>query len=85
MLSCAEFLAHFGDYLDNQAQPNLRCRLEEHLLECKACSVTVDSTTKTIRIVMESDSFSLPADQVEPIVQSIMERIRAKDGSTPTG
>jgi hypothetical protein len=76
MLSCADFLAEFGDYLEDAADPDLRARLEEHLHECKTCQVIVDSTRKTIRIVTDSDSFTLPADKVEPIVRDVMARIR---------
>jgi predicted anti-sigma-YlaC factor YlaD len=78
MLSCADFLAEFGDYLDNAADPGLRARLEAHLHECKTCQVIVDSTRKTIRIVTDSDSFTLPAEKVEPIVKDVMNRIRTK-------
>lgn len=78
MLSCAEFLAEFGDYLEQSASLDVRARLEEHLRECKTCQVIVDSTRKTIRIVTESDSFTLPADDVEPIVKDVMNRIRQK-------
>lgn len=78
MLSCAEFLAEFGDYLEQSASPEVRARLEEHLRECKTCQVIVDSTRKTIRIVTDSDSFTLPADDVEPIVKDVMNRIRQK-------
>ncbi len=48
MFSCADFLAEFGDYLDDVADPELRTRLEEHLRECKTCQVIVDSTRKTV-------------------------------------
>jgi predicted anti-sigma-YlaC factor YlaD len=78
MLSCAEFLAEFGDYLDEVASPEMRAHLEEHLRECKTCRVIVDSTRRTIRFVTESDSFTLTPDQVEPIVKDVMERIREK-------
>ena len=78
MLSCADFLAEFGDYLEDVADPELRARLEEHLHECKICQVIVDSTRKTIRIVTESDSFSVPAHNVELIVRDVMARIRDK-------
>jgi predicted anti-sigma-YlaC factor YlaD len=78
MLSCAEFLAEFGDYLESVADPELRSRLKEHLHECKTCQVIVDSTKKTIRIVTDSDSFSVPADNVESIVRDVMARIRDK-------
>lgn len=78
MLSCAEFLAEFGDYLEEASSPEVRAHLEEHLRECKTCQVIVDSTRRTIRFVTESDSFTLTADQVEPIVKDVMDRIREK-------
>ena len=78
MLSCAEFLAEFGDYLEGAASPEVRARLEEHVHECKTCQVIVDTTRKTIRFVTDCDSFTLTADQVEPIVKDVMSRIRDK-------
>jgi predicted anti-sigma-YlaC factor YlaD len=84
MLSCAEFLEEFGDYLDEVASPEVRARLEEHLHECKTCRVIVDSTRKTIRIVTESDSFTLSCDQVEPIIKDVMARIRDRKIEKPS-
>jgi len=78
MLSCADFLAEFGDYIDDTASPDLRAHLEEHLRECKTCQVIVDSTRKTIQIVTESGSFTLPADAMEPLVSEVMARVRQK-------
>jgi formate hydrogenlyase transcriptional activator len=79
MLSCAEFLTEFGEYLDESADPQLRVRLEEHLHECKTCQVILDSTRKTIQFVTENDSFTLPGNAVEPIVGQVMARIRTKN------
>ena len=76
MFSCADFLAEFGDYLEGCAKPEIKSCIEDHLRECKTCQVIVDSTSKTIRIVTETDSFLLPADDVEPIVQNVMSRVR---------
>lgn len=78
MLTCAEFLAEFGDYVEDAASPEVRAKLEEHLHECKSCQVIVDSTRKTIRIVTDSECFTLAANQVEPIVKDVMARIRTK-------
>jgi hypothetical protein len=78
MLSCADFLAEFGDYIDDTASPDLRARLEEHLHECKSCQVIVDSTRKTIQIVTESGCFTLPAHAVDSIVGEVMARVRHK-------
>jgi predicted anti-sigma-YlaC factor YlaD len=76
MFSCAEFLSEFGDYLEGCASPEVKVYIEEHLRECKSCQVIIDSTAKTIRIVTESDTFTLPVDQIEPIVDGVMSRIR---------
>ena len=78
MLSCADFLAEFGDYIDDAASVDLRTHLEEHLRECKTCQVIVDSTRKTIKIVTESGSFTLPADAIEPLVSEVMARVRQR-------
>ena len=78
MLTCAEFLAEFGDYLEDAVSPEVRAQLEEHLHECKTCQVMVDSTRKTVQIVTESGCFTLPEDNVEPIVRDVMARIRKK-------
>ena len=78
MLSCADFLAELGDYIDDAATVDLRTHLEEHLRECKTCQVIVDSTRKTIQIVTESGSFTLPSDAIEPLVSEVMARVRQK-------
>jgi formate hydrogenlyase transcriptional activator len=78
MLSCAEFLTEFGEYLEESANPQLRLRLEEHVHECKTCQVILDSTRKTIQFVTENDSFTLPGNAVEPIVGRVMARIHSK-------
>lgn len=78
MLSCAEFLAEFGDYLDQVASPDLRARLEGHLRECKTCRVIVDSSKKTIKILTDHDTFTLSAEKVEPIVSEVMAKVRGK-------
>ena len=78
MFSCADFLTEFADYLEGCAKPEIKSCIEEHLRECKSCQVIIDSTCKTIRIVTDSDTFTLPADDVEPIVQDVMSRIRTQ-------
>ena len=78
MLSCSDFLAELGDYIDDAASADIRTHLEEHLRECKTCQVIVDSTRKTIQIVTESSSFTLPSDAVEPLVSEVMARIRQR-------
>jgi predicted anti-sigma-YlaC factor YlaD len=82
VLSCDEFLAEFGDYLNDEASLELRTLLEEHLRECKTCRVVVDSTRKTVRVVTDTGSFDLPDDAFEPIIAQVMSRIRDRSSNS---
>jgi anti-sigma factor RsiW len=76
VITCDEFLAEFGDYLEDQVSPEIRKELELHLSECHACHVLYDSTRKTIKIVTESSSFELPEEVTDPIIDRVMAKLR---------
>ena len=80
MITCDEFLAEFGDYLENRVSPEVRQQLELHLSQCRTCHVIYDSTRKTLKIVTESSSFELPANISEPIIGRIMAKLRRERG-----
>ena len=76
MITCEEFLAEFGDYLEGQVSPEVRKELELHLPQCRACHVLYDSSLKTIKIVTESSSFDLPESVANPIIDRVMGKLR---------
>ena len=76
MITCEEFFAEFADYLENQVSLDVRQELELHLSQCRACHVLYDSTRKTVKIVSESDSFELPQDIFDPIIDRVMAKLR---------
>src|SRR5262249_62003180 len=76
MISCTDFIAEMGDYLDGAVAAELRQHLESHLAHCQTCQVIYDSTRKTLQVVTESGSFDLPDAAVKPIADKIMTRIR---------
>jgi hypothetical protein len=80
MITCDEFFAEFGDYLENRVSPEVRKELDLHLSQCRACYVLYDSSCKTVKIVTESSSFELPQHISEPIIDRIMDKLR-KDRS----
>ena len=80
MITCEEFLAEFGDYLENQVSPEVLKELERHLSQCRVCRVLYDSSRKTVKIVTESNSFELPEDVSGPIIERVMAKLR-KDRS----
>ena len=76
MISCEEFFAEFGDYLENHVSPEVRKELELHLSQCRACRVLYDSSRKTVKIVTESSSFELPESVSDPIIDRVMAKLR---------
>jgi len=78
MISCDEFLAEFGDYLEDRVSLEVRQQLELHLAQCRTCHVLYDSARKTLKIVTESSSFELPQNVSEPIIDRIMAKLRHK-------
>jgi predicted anti-sigma-YlaC factor YlaD len=78
MITCDEFFAEFGDYLENQVSSEVRTELELHLSECRACHVLYDSTCKTVKIVTESSSFELPQSATDPIIERVIAKLRTE-------
>lgn len=76
MINCESFLAEFGDYLDGDLADEVRLQLEHHLAHCRACTVLVDSTRKTLMVVTEAGSFELPETAFKPIAERVMAKIR---------
>jgi hypothetical protein len=76
MITCEEFFSEFADYLENDVSPEIRQELELHLSQCRACHVLYDSTRKTVKIVSESDSFELPQNVFDPIIDRVMAKLR---------
>ena len=80
MITCEEFFAEFADYMENQVSPEVRQELELHLSQCRACHVLYDSSSKTVKIVTESNSFELPQSVSESMIERVMAELR-KDRS----
>jgi len=76
VITCEEFFAEFGDYLEDQVSPEVRKELELHLSQCHACHVLYDSSLKTIKIVTESSSFEIPQNVFDPIIERVMAKLR---------
>jgi len=76
VITCEEFFAEFGDYLEDQVSPEVRRELELHLSQCRACHVLYDSSLKTIKIVTESSLFEIPQNVFDPIIERVMAKLR---------
>ena len=69
-------MAEIGNYLEGDVAEEVRLQLEHHLSHCQTCTILVDSSRKTLRIVTDTGSFDLPEATFRPIAERIMSRIR---------
>ncbi|HKD04617.1 MAG TPA: zf-HC2 domain-containing protein [Bryobacteraceae bacterium] len=76
LISCSDFIAEIGNYLDGEVAEEVRVQLEDHLSHCQTCTVLVDSTRKTLKIVTDTTSFDFPDVAFKPIGEKVMAHIR---------
>ena len=69
-------MAEIGNYLEGDVAEEVRVQLAHHLSHCQTCTVLVDSTRKTMKIVTDTGTFDLPDTTFRPIAERIMTRIR---------
>ena len=70
-------MAEIGNYLEGDVADEVRHQLEHHLSHCQTCTVLLDSSRKTLKIVTDTGSFDLPEATFRPIAERIMARIRS--------
>jgi hypothetical protein len=77
LITCADFMTEIGNYLEGDVADEVRHQLEQHLAHCQTCTVLVDSSRKTLKIVTDTGTFDLPESTFRPIAERIMARIRS--------
>ena len=60
MVSCKTIVAHLSDYVDGDAAPEMRQKIERHLRGCRRCSAVYDSTRKMLVITGDERVFEVP-------------------------
>jgi len=61
MVSCKTIIAHLSEYLDGDATPEMRQKIEKHLRRCHRCTAVYDSTRKMLVITGDERVFQIPA------------------------
>jgi hypothetical protein len=72
-------MSEIGNYLEGEVAAEVRTQLEHHLAHCRTCTVLLDSTRKTLKIVTDAGSFELPEAAFRPVAQRVMARIRSSE------
>ena len=73
---CSEFLLHLDDLLDGTLDPTLRTALEEHLVCCEHCTITVSTTRKTIEVYRSHTLYDLPDSLRDRLQAAILAKCR---------
>jgi predicted anti-sigma-YlaC factor YlaD len=71
-VNCREVLDMLSDYLDDDAAATVRADLEAHLHECRSCTVILETSKRTLRIVTDVGSFDIPEELSERLLQKTM-------------
>ncbi|HYV17994.1 MAG TPA: zf-HC2 domain-containing protein [Verrucomicrobiae bacterium] len=85
-MNCRHLLDALSDYLDDQAAASLRADLEAHLAECRSCTVIVETSRRTLRIVTDVGSFEIPDELSERLLRKTMAGLAsARGGASDPG
>jgi predicted anti-sigma-YlaC factor YlaD len=61
MVSCKTIIANLSNYLDGDATPEMRQKIEKHLRGCHRCTAVYDSTRKMLVITGDERVLEIPA------------------------
>ena len=60
LISCAEVRRELSNYIDHDVTPELRARIEQHVISCSGCSAIYDGVRNVLRLVSSSEIIELP-------------------------
>ncbi len=60
MMDCKEVLANLSDYVDGDVSAELRKTIESHIAHCRRCRVVLDTTRRTLKLVLDAEPFEVP-------------------------
>jgi anti-sigma factor RsiW len=78
LLTCKEFLQELSDYLDENVDPVVKSKLEQHIAECPNCWVICDTTKRTIQIYRGMDAYPIPGEVEARLMAALDRKIAAK-------
>jgi anti-sigma factor RsiW len=81
-LHCKDVLENLSCYIDGDGSAELRQAIERHIAHCRRCRVIVDTTQRTVSIVMDADPFEVPL-AVSARLYARLEQVLSED--SPVG
>jgi putative zinc finger protein len=60
-ISCTEVWQEVSGYLDGEAEPELKDRIEFHLKKCRSCRAVLDGMRNTVQLLTDGEWYPLPS------------------------
>lgn len=60
LVSCVEVQRELSNYMENDITPELRLRIEQHVIFCGGCKAVYDGVRNVLRLVSSSEIIELP-------------------------
>lgn len=79
-MNCKGVIRELSNYIDGDLDPVVKAELERHLGHCEDCTMIVDQTRKTIRIICDSQPVELSGESRT----RLHEALRKKMTSSPS-
>jgi ribose 5-phosphate isomerase len=79
---CQDVLENLSCYIDGDGAAELREAIVRHLAHCRRCRVIVDTTNRTLKLVLDVDPFEVPL-AVSGRLYTRLERVLS--GDSPIG
>jgi anti-sigma factor RsiW len=79
VLNCEHVWREISSYIENDLDPELRARIEDHLAHCRHCAAVLDSTRNILYLIADERTFELPAGFSERL-HSRIQRELAENG-----
>jgi hypothetical protein len=74
-ISCVEIWWELSNYIDDDTEPALRQRMDEHFKTRKHCVAVLDGTRNVIRLVGDGSAFDMPAGFSERLKASLARKL----------
>jgi anti-sigma factor RsiW len=75
-VNCDGVIREISNYIDGELEPVMREDLEQHLKDCKHCSLTIDQTRLTMQLFCDDEVVELPADVKARLHEGLKKKLR---------
>lgn len=78
VINCRQVWQELSNFLDGEADPVLRARIEAHLKDCRHCTAVLDGMSNVVRLVCDNEVIDVPTGYGERLRQRLTAATNSK-------